>query len=359
MSLTGNKDTDRMVLGNLTDRDVLNCCLVTRACNEEFWRNRFARKYKIDNLKELPKDYTWKKLCLTSYLTVFEEAFQDRKTDLLKILIQDIPEFEMEGLLKKEMIPEVDVQDYVFQAAKVGYIDFIAMVFDTIKFDPDDLIDIFRTLEHENTEIFVILRKAGLPVEMFDLVYAIERGQYDLAKLILYSEAKEEIIKDSDRVYEAALEKQDQGELIYFKMLLSSYLTPSPLVLSVIEKRNIIFSEECVSCREEVEDIYKCKICDSDVCEACLQERNILTLTEGLSNCPNKCENCQRIGCQECISTCYQCWNIGESHDFICQDCSNLQTQDCSYHSWDLCPLHVGDECVICIANKNYSRYDS
>jgi hypothetical protein len=115
---------------------------------------------------------------------------------------------------------------------------------------------------------------------------------------------------------------------------------------------------ECVTCNDEfaIDAEKHCGICNSSVCEKCLSEGNIICYTEWLDNCPNTCARCKRIGCGDCIKTCYQCWNISESHESICDDCNSgqLTEQDCEYHNWWLCENHSEESCVQCHANKNY-----
>src|SRR5665647_3005702 len=99
--------------------------------------------------------------------------------------------------------------------------------------------------------------------------------------------------------------------------------------------------EECVTCQEFFSSDGKCIICDAPQCENCCIEENKINLTEWLYDCPNKCSKCKRIGCGDCISTCYSCANKGEDPEFLCQECSNFTKQDCKYHGeWNLCSHH-------------------
>ena len=237
--LTGNKDVDRMILMRLDEKDLLNFCLVNKyakkICNDDFWRNKFFIRYKVTNLKNenyLPKNYTWKKLCLTlvsNYERVFDDAFHSKQTNLSKLLLQDIPiqSHVMSVLVDNRLKPclVISINYYILRAIEEDYLDFIRTVFDAIKMDKDELIDIFRSLHdvdicfERKMQAISILRKAGLPFEMFDLVYAIEREDKELAELILYSDIKDEIIADMDRVYEAAMEKDIEGDNTYINML--------------------------------------------------------------------------------------------------------------------------------------------
>lgn len=50
---------------------------------------------------------------------------------------------------------------------------------------------------------------------------------------------------------------------------------------------------ECNCCRDyfSVEDIKYCTICNSEVCEECKEEKDVINLEEWLSDCTNKCAN--------------------------------------------------------------------
>jgi hypothetical protein len=115
---------------------------------------------------------------------------------------------------------------------------------------------------------------------------------------------------------------------------------------------------ECFCCGDEfpISDRKRCDICEAPVCTECTKERNIINFEEWLTDCSNKCDKCKRIGCRYCISTCYQCWNVGGESEFLCYECSDLSKQKCEYHNhWDLCSKHREDKCASCEANKNYS----
>jgi hypothetical protein len=115
---------------------------------------------------------------------------------------------------------------------------------------------------------------------------------------------------------------------------------------------------ECVTCNDfpSIKLEKHCPICDSSLCDKCTQEGNIINFTEWLENCSNKCAKCKRIGCKECMKTCYQCWNKSDTYEFICEDCNGgqLRRQHCEYHSWWLCSKHRGKYCKQCEADENY-----
>ena len=118
----------------------------------------------------------------------------------------------------------------------------------------------------------------------------------------------------------------------------------------------ILRRSECSTCREYTDSDKKCRICNSNVCEYCFDECSLLEIDEWLDEMPNTCDRCHRIGCGNCISTCYQCWNIDESYDLVCKDCSDLSKNDCDKHSyWDFCPKHQTsyDSCPACAQTKH------
>ncbi len=117
---------------------------------------------------------------------------------------------------------------------------------------------------------------------------------------------------------------------------------------------------ECYCCSDMCSktDYRNCEICSEDVCVQCKKPRRILNFNDWLTQCPNYCFKCKRVGCEKCISTCIQCWNISEKYPFYCKDCSDLVIDDCEYHHWTLCKKHKKTGCPECKSNKNYSRYD-
>jgi hypothetical protein len=115
---------------------------------------------------------------------------------------------------------------------------------------------------------------------------------------------------------------------------------------------------ECFNCgADDLTVIYKCEICGTDKCLDCCKERNNLYFKEWLTDCPNKCYKCKRIGCGSCINVCYSCDDLGEK-DFQCDDCRQLGKVNCQYHTWYICNKHSPNECPECNANRNFAaRY--
>ena len=64
--LTGNKDTDLLLLSKLNDKDLLNICIIenkyiNKICRyESFWRNRFINKFGKEYLFLKPNKRTWR-----------------------------------------------------------------------------------------------------------------------------------------------------------------------------------------------------------------------------------------------------------------------------------------------------------
>eukprot|EP01130_Rhizamoeba_saxonica_P003680 TRINITY_DN1535_c0_g1_i2.p1 TRINITY_DN1535_c0_g1~~TRINITY_DN1535_c0_g1_i2.p1 ORF type:complete len:127 (-),score=12.59 TRINITY_DN1535_c0_g1_i2:68-448(-) len=114
---------------------------------------------------------------------------------------------------------------------------------------------------------------------------------------------------------------------------------------------------ECVNCSEYGEHVIdKCQICEMDLCKTCSKE-TLISLTEWLE-VSNLCKKCDRIGCRDCITTCFTCHNDNVFAGSFCIDCTELREVDCSYHEWYICDKkHIDDgytECGSCCANRNY-----
>lgn len=124
-------------------------------------------------------------------------------------------------------------------------------------------------------------------------------------------------------------------------------------------------SEEfnCSTCHNhfELNTVKHCKICSSEVCDYCFDECSLLEIEDGwLEELPNTCDRCHRVGCENCLSTCYQCWNIDETYDILCRDCSDLSKQKsrCEKHShWDFCEKHLKNECPACLEKRSYRHW--
>lgn len=75
MKLTGNKDTDFVILSQLDDRSLLNMCLIykdNKACNDEtFWKRRTINKY--GNVKP---QTSWKQYYLDQVYALGQELDQ-------------------------------------------------------------------------------------------------------------------------------------------------------------------------------------------------------------------------------------------------------------------------------------------
>ena len=116
---------------------------------------------------------------------------------------------------------------------------------------------------------------------------------------------------------------------------------------------------DCSSCPQQFDcltNLKICRICDSDVCQRCYDEADILFFKDWLYNCSNKCVVCERIGCGNCIRLCYTCANEGKCFDSYCENCKVFDELHCEYHDWILCKEHNTKKCQECYDNKNYSN---
>jgi hypothetical protein len=114
---------------------------------------------------------------------------------------------------------------------------------------------------------------------------------------------------------------------------------------------------ECVTCYDIFSGDGECKICYMPQCSKCAIEGNIINFNDCLQDCSNQCTECERIGCKDCMRTCYSCSNRGENSPMLCEDCSTYIEEDCEYHGiWILCNncSTEDNKCGECQANKNY-----
>ena len=97
--LTGNKDTDLLILGNLDDKSLLNFCLVNQDANrlcsiDSFWRNRLVRKYGQESLEFKSPNKTWKQfyLSILKYWT-FDDDMDEAMENAAKGGDKDLVDF--------------------------------------------------------------------------------------------------------------------------------------------------------------------------------------------------------------------------------------------------------------------------
>lgn len=110
---------------------------------------------------------------------------------------------------------------------------------------------------------------------------------------------------------------------------------------------------ECGGCCFPCETFYSCEICNENLCKDC--HESVSFNADWLYDLDNKCNDCGKRGCIQCLSACYQCCNVGEDK-VLCMNCDKGKIQDvsCEYHDWYVCDK-CDKECQQCFANKNYS----
>ena len=109
----------------------------------------------------------------------------------------------------------------------------------------------------------------------------------------------------------------------------------------------------CCNCEAEIDILNSCSVCESDLCAKCSQKGDTITLCEWLEECSNQCSKCKRLGCVNCITTCYECqnWNEISKSDVICCECAEtvLCRSQCTEHDdRDVCFAHAGPQCSQC-----------
>jgi hypothetical protein len=124
-------------------------------------------------------------------------------------------------------------------------------------------------------------------------------------------------------------------------------------------------SEYCASCSETAGN-KTCPICREPLCEKCATTGVVLEPTDRQAM-RNRCTQCKRLCCPECLAICHCCSDDGEGEE-LCRDCNGdgkLQPVDCKRHvihycskahssSWtDDCPV---SQCPVCKANRGYDQ---
>ena len=89
-TLTGIKDVDLLILSQMDDKTLYNFCKVNKSarkiCSDEnFWKNRFIKKYGMDAVKYKPKNKSWKEHYSFVHYMIFETDYQANYGHVIKI----------------------------------------------------------------------------------------------------------------------------------------------------------------------------------------------------------------------------------------------------------------------------------
>ncbi|MDD1444161.1 hypothetical protein MEO93_28245 [Dolichospermum sp. ST_sed3] len=204
--LSGNKYVDICILMFLDDHTLFNACMTCKyingLCDQNFWRNKFAYKYKLDNLKDelyLFDDYTWKKLYIQIKFNNYEILHKAYQYKLAYLCIFIFKHTEIEYI----------EEEIISSASYPSFMELVYLVFnDKELINKLNLTEIFRMScdlrennikKKEQLELFNLLLEAGLHIEGYDLSCAIEGENSEIVKKILFLNvlSKQEIIKFS------------------------------------------------------------------------------------------------------------------------------------------------------------------
>ena len=82
--LTGQKDVDLKILGDLDDKDLISFCIVNQDANQfcskfdkELWKNRFIKKHGLESVQYKSPERTWKQF----YLSILKYWDDSKKED--------------------------------------------------------------------------------------------------------------------------------------------------------------------------------------------------------------------------------------------------------------------------------------
>lgn len=212
MGLTGIKDVDLMILDKLSDRDLLNFCITNKSnkklCdNQDFWRNRFIKRFGDVAGKYKNPNRSWK----NHYL----------------IVISDLDEYQKNGMSNWEFFNEISwhitskpSNPKRMLESRTNYNDYEKMVnlYWLLELGNKITINypIDRYSEMENIEREYVSDKQFTPTKVLDIVY--EFYQETLTK----KEIEEMIENDVDGFEDADpdidLQRyQIMGSAIYFE----------------------------------------------------------------------------------------------------------------------------------------------
>ena len=127
--LSGQKDTDFIILSKLNDKDLLSVCVTNkyanRLCNnEDFWRNRFIAKWGSEYVKYNSENRSWKRfyLLITKYLNGTENwdegmvaASKDGHRDLVDFFIAKGANAWINGMKYAEKSEHQDLVEFFRQ----------------------------------------------------------------------------------------------------------------------------------------------------------------------------------------------------------------------------------------------------
>ena len=101
MALTGNKDTDYIILKASNDKTLLSYCQVDKRAqkiceDDSFWKDRFRTTFGESYMNLKSEKKTWKKyyLEIVSHINV---DLRDKKGDFLQMIYASLPEYDREA----------------------------------------------------------------------------------------------------------------------------------------------------------------------------------------------------------------------------------------------------------------------
>jgi hypothetical protein len=166
------KNTDLLIFGNLNDRDLLNLCLTNKAANElcrdeDFWRNRFIKKW---GYSEKSEGRTWRNFYLTLLKYLDEYAY----------FIKKYAKFFGNYV--------ADMNEHILR--KVSYEEDIDIVRLMINKGAKNLDVALRIAsEKGNIEIIKLLLEKDDKLNFeLPLIGAVKKGQLEVVKLLLKKE---------------------------------------------------------------------------------------------------------------------------------------------------------------------------
>lgn len=248
MDLTGNKDADLLILGNLDDRTLFQYCeigkdneYVNRICNDEyFWMNRLLKTF---GHVEKRKERTWKNFYLN--LVYYNEEYPTRKM---------VP-YDVEIPVPGQLTPSILVDDSKF-------VPLMTKIATNNDFDILNYLMAFKGFNNWEKGIEgaingrnVIMVKYFLnriPPDRRDyrsfLLQAIHRGDVDIVNIFL-SLFDPDILNSGTKAY-ALSTQAEKGNIAFLKLIFPILKVDKKVLLKLIDFYIADFTENYVRIKE-------------------------------------------------------------------------------------------------------------
>jgi ankyrin repeat protein len=201
--LTGNKDTDRLILSNVDEKELLNICSIDKytwniVCDDDFLRRKLSLKYPDVN-KQKKDNESWKKFFLRSihYISKLKDyykydyTFGDFEEQLALFISNEEDDNDISVLLLRSCsVEELALVIYCLNnKANVNYACNSPLS---------------TSIRQNNAEIVKYLLDQGSDFDNYDFIIAIKFANLEIVKTLV--EKGIDIKNDNNKALRTALE---------------------------------------------------------------------------------------------------------------------------------------------------------